>query len=82
MYVIEVCLVIELSDESSALRTLCVIISKAHLRSFRTLIFIHILNLLFCILMRGGFVFGGLFSCPLQTVPFSDGAGKKMFKVC
>lgn len=62
--------------------SVCVIISKAHLRSFRTLIFIHILNLLFCILMRGGFVFGGLFSCPLQTVPFSDGAGKKMFKVC
>lgn len=37
MYVIEVCVVIERSDESSALLTLCVIISKAHLRSFRTL---------------------------------------------
>lgn len=81
---IEVCVVIERSDESSALLTLCVIISKAHLRSFRTLFdfYSYTKPFFFCILMRGGFILGGLFSCPLQTVPFSDGAGKKMFKKC
>lgn len=68
--------------------SVCVIISKAHLRSFRTLFDFYSYSytkLFFFFLLhineRRFYFGGGLFSCPLWTVPFSDGAGKKNVKV-